>query len=120
MYRKSERRAHNRSKAPIFAALEQRFGGIAFDQTFSVVVDVSEGGMCVKAVERPQLNTALIVRAGVGENIYELKARIVRSRPCADGTVELGLKFCWTEQNQIHEFVEALFDQSRRSAVWLT
>jgi len=119
MYGRAERRAHHRNKAPVFAALEQRFGGIALDQTFSVVVDVSEGGMLVKAVERPQLNTALIVRAGVGEQIYELKARIVRSSPCDDGMVALGLKFCWMDAHKIRDFVEALSNQCRQAAVWL-
>jgi len=103
-----DRRVHQRITGGTYAALHQRLGGIVHDQSFSVVLDVSTGGMRVRTNIRPLNQTVMVVRAAVEEEIHTLRSRVLRVERTADGVFDIALEYCFMARDTIDGFLEAL------------
>ena len=106
----NERRRSPRVKAETYASLEVE-GMNANDQGFGIVMDVSSNGIRVRTPQPPHKGQRVIVRVAVGEELFRVRAHVVRISQTDDGTYDVGLAYSTLDRLKV-AFLEAFFEEN--------
>lgn len=88
----SDRRRAARLPGEAFASL--LFDGLeGCDQAFCVVVDVSKGGMRLRTPQPPPSGQSVRVRVALGEDICDVRGRVVRVAALGSHSYDVGLAY---------------------------
>lgn len=74
--------------------------------SFGIVRDVSEVGLCISAPVPPPIAIRCVVRISVEERMFELTCFVARITPGDDGTYRVGLEFAPKQADRL-PFLEA-------------
>lgn len=90
---KRSRRRAVRVPLQTFATIETTDILTRNNQAFTVVVDVSRSGICLRTVQPPQEGENVILRIGIGEEIERLHATVRRVTQLTRGGYDVGLEW---------------------------
>ena len=108
--RGADRRNWIRVKAEAYASLEVE-GLQNNDQGFAVVLDVSMRGIRVRTPQPPAPSQKVIIRVGVGEELYLIRAIVARVNARDDGTYDVGLVYSTINELKV-KFIEAFLSEN--------
>jgi hypothetical protein len=94
------RRRRDRVSVRATAAIKV-FGLLPNDQAFGHVINVSETGILVRTPQPPPVGQKAIVRAAAGEQLFEMRALVVRVDKLGRGGFDVALQFASSERQQL-------------------
>ena len=93
------RKSHRIDEKRYVAVKVMKEGKVINDQVFSVLVDLSESGCCLRSGVNLPRGSGLEAAIGFGEEIRTIPGVIRRSRRLEEGNWELGVEFTQVEPN---------------------